>query len=875
MKPKLFQRVITDLIMIVFICVPGVSMAQILSPLTMSQIIRESDENMKKKRTEWIESMHRAEPGVNWKIIENETRQAKYRLSKLNLRKSGSQSLAQNKYADGRIVATWIEKGSDNLAGRIMISDFDASRNLVYAVSAGGHVWRGTIEGKDWKCLNNRPKFPGSLIRIIKMGNVNRIVVVSSQTVYYSDDEGTTWNQAKGFEELQKWGWLNKGMVVNDENHSIYVNGTEWDWTNWKSISAIYKSTDGGENFTLFNRYAINSEKIDFWAPRYGGNDAFITVMDTTFHITASNIDTIINSGENVMPIKSERLNNFMLTGTVVNDITYLKAALVIQGIYNGNYNPDTTFFYQSTDRGQSWALTGKLVGNPFSRNSFAVSLSDPKIMYYGGVEVNRTTDNGDSWIKVNTWPEYYGDMENKLHADIPGINIYRDYLGKEITFVGTDGGLYKSEDRLQTVKNMSLKGLNVSQYYSVYTHKNNPSVVFVGSQDQGFQRCLSDSGSTLGFTQTISGDYGHISSSDGGNSLWTVYPTFAMLYKNATTDLNGYFWTFQGTRWLWLPPTYADPENPDAAYLTGGGTDDGSHLWYIKREGDNITALEMPFNFAGDSLNSSLTSFAISEINKNYFYALTNDGRFWTSSDKGSTWTETKNFKGPGNHYFYGASILPSKKEFGKIYIAGSGYSNPEAFVSSDNGESFTPIDSGLPPTLIYEFVASEDEKYLFAATEAGPYIYFVDENRWFDIAGSDAPDETYWTVDYIPSSGIARFGTYGRGIWDFKIESFTGIKDITNLDDKINISCFPNPSRGACKISFNLDKSTEAIVRIYDSEGRIVREIFSGEMQAGTRDFYWDGKTDAGNDVPTGTYLCTVAAGRICSFARLNIIK
>ena len=56
-----------------------------------------------------------------------------------------------------------------------------------------------------------------------------------------------------------------------------------------------------------------------------------------------------------------------------------------------------------------------------------------------------------------------------------------------------------------------------------------------------------------------------------------------------------------------------------------------------------------------------------------------------------------------------------------------------------------------------------------VFAATELGPYAYLVNENEWYLLSGDSAPDQTYWSVDFIPNINTARFGTYGRGIWDF----------------------------------------------------------------------------------------------------------
>ena len=75
-------------------------------------------------------------------------------------------------------------------------------------------------------------------------------------------------------------------------------------------------------------------------------------------------------------------------------------------------------------------------------------------------------------------------------------------------------------------------------------------------------------------------------------------------------------------------------------------------------------------------------------------------------------------------------------------------------------------------------------------AATEIGPYVYSRNDNEWYFLSGVSAPDQTYWSVDYIPEINTARFGTYGRGIWDFVLnENYDLILGDVNNDLTINI--------------------------------------------------------------------------------------
>ena len=112
------------------------------------------------------------------------------------------------------------------------------------------------------------------------------------------------------------------------------------------------------------------------------------------------------------------------------------------------------------------------------------------------------------------------------------------------------------------------------------------------------------------------------------------------------------------------------------------------------------------------------------------------------------------------------------SGDELGVVYIGGSGYSNFPVYQSSNHGVSFQSMSAGLPNTLVFQLATSDGGELLFAATEVGPYVYDVYEEEWFDLAGLSAPDQTYWSLEYVPEIHTARFGTYGRGIWDFIID-------------------------------------------------------------------------------------------------------
>ena len=95
-------------------------------------------------RQEWIKNMHRAGPGIDWEKMNQQIRFRKIKqktLSRKELEKDGIlsreniQSTITNTVRD--IPGMWIERGSNNLAGRIRTADIDFDNNYIYCASSG------------------------------------------------------------------------------------------------------------------------------------------------------------------------------------------------------------------------------------------------------------------------------------------------------------------------------------------------------------------------------------------------------------------------------------------------------------------------------------------------------------------------------------------------------------------------------------------------------------------------------------------------------------------------------------------------------------------------------------------------------------------
>lgn len=772
------------------------------------------EEKQHEDREQFIELMHSAAPGTNWKKMDADLRyqKMKERAAKNNMRITGGE---WDTLASGNVIGKWDELGSFNTSGRIWATDVDYTTDNIYAFTDGGNLWKGEIDGSNWNVINDNFKITGThLLRKID----DRLIAASSawgtQGVFYTDDEGLTWNEATGLENMETWGNLFDAEILDDDLHTMFVLAYEWDYTNWYDIVSIYKSTDLGASFEKITSYDV---------PTYGGGNHFV-------------LWAAYNGAPVCYFIENNHVNMIDATGTItaVGNLPELEDGDMMLCGFEGvtatslyvahhNYVSGETDFYKSGDNGVNWSATGNIAEGNFSKNSFYCSQKNEGYLYYGGVDSYRSTSAGASWVRNNYWYEYYDNIENNLHADIPFIHTFIDPSGgAEMVLISTDGGLYRSDNNGLTWNNLTEEGMRNAQYYDVYTYRFVTDIIFAGAQDQGYQRSAYDIDDNYYFDQLISGDYGHIVSRSGGDNIWCVYPGFAMYINDAAASSDLYFWDFQGTGHLWMAPIMADPLDDEVAWWGGGSDAGGAYLWRLEKSGGTITGVKQPKNFSVAG-GGSISAINYSPINPNYWYLLTTGGNFYYSTDAGDTWTMTSGFDGPGSHYFYGASIEPSKTTLGVVYIGGSGYDNPAVYVSEDNGVSFTGLTDGMPSTLVYDLAISTNDSLLFAATEVAPYVYVKAENKWYDLSGVDAPLQTYWSVDFVDEIQSVRFGTYGRGTWAFKLYEEPEVIAVDDINDVEVLKVYPNPAVNSVQLLVSAF-IPDATIDIIDMQGNIV---------------------------------------------------
>jgi len=734
----------------------------------------------KKVPSEWIEQIHRAAPGHDWKTIEAQS-----------LQQLGT--LANSRNLNG----TWMERGPSNVPGRITDVDIDYTQNRIYALSDHGLVFRSDdLNGSNWISLNDH--FPLGLdvsasIKVLP-GVPERVVVagylkaINDWGVYYSDNAGVSWQASTGFEDIPLMGI--KRMQFQGDTAYLFVH--EYNPQTPVDYYTVYRSVSRASDFEILYRSTIpvgdggRHGKSDMWVSNDLGNSfLYLSLEDSLFLVDKYTGNRTFNSTITGNP----ELIIGLLTGLTTNGVTELRAYAAV---------PDSGTFYAWNSNEEVWKHQGSLydwwLSGPFGQNSFSCSQVSADTMYFGSILTSRSTNGGVNW----TIPDLDPTQSFALyHGDVPKtLNIINTNTGEEETYMGTDGGLYRRDPATDHFEQLSIPGLNCTQIYKMVSSRANPGKMFIGTQDNGYATTLLGEQQTgaVDFTTVWGGDVTNMASGDDGQSFWVWWWGDGCNYVTSPDD-NGVsstwspFWQ-NGSIPYWEAPIWVSTHQPDRCFSAGtlnGGT--GSHLLSIQAmPGADAVGTEYPFDFHAVG-GGRITAIAQSPINSQYFYVTTDNGYFFTSTDGGLNW-ESHNTA----PYFYARCIYPSRINLGEVWVGGSGYSNAPVFHTINNGGSMEVFDAGMPSCLVEALAANDDETILFAATSIAPFAFETSEGTWALLAGIAAPLVHYMDVEYLPEIKTARFATYARGVWDWSQSPSTKAADQQAQNKAFRV--FPNPA-------------------------------------------------------------------------------
>ncbi len=184
--------------------------------------------------------------------------------------------------------------------------------------------------------------------------------------------------------------------------------------------------------------------------------------------------------------------------------------ALVAQGIFYGIPAYECHIITRSDDKGENWEMVNEPISNNWSFIAWhaltaAVDPNDADRFFIGALDIWRSTDAGESWMKRSSWQ---GTGANFVHADQHRI-LFKEGSSDEI-LVATDGGVFYTSNASQSIITYTQKnaGLNTLQFYKCAINPESNQTFFLGG--------LQDNGTKYYDGNPIN-NQNHVSGGDGG----------------------------------------------------------------------------------------------------------------------------------------------------------------------------------------------------------------------------------------------------------------------------------------------------------------------------------------------------------------------
>ncbi|MCC7144647.1 MAG: S8 family serine peptidase [Candidatus Eisenbacteria bacterium] len=114
------------------------------------------------------------------------------------------------------------------------------------------------------------------------------------------------------------------------------------------------------------------------------------------------------------------------------------------------------------------------------------------------------------------------------------------------------------------------------------------------------------------------------------------------------------------------------------------------------------------------------------------------------------------------------------------------------------------------------------------------------------------------------VPRAEGQPFALAATGAFGGWPEDATGVEELAAVDRLELLPAEPNPARGVAQIRYHLPRAAQAELRIVGLDGRVVRTLHQGRLEAGTGARNWDGRDDAGRPAANGIYYIVLSSGR-----------
>jgi len=565
---------------------------------------------------------------------------------------------------------------------------------LICGTEAGG-VYKSTDKGLNWSLITKGEAFVGGNTAVkIHPTNSNTYLVSSNSRIYRTTDGGVNWTEVH------------------------YMNGSayefKYDPSNSNNVFAVgskglFKSTDGGATWT--NPITVTCYDLDF----HPTNASIVYLLQKNSVAKRSELFRSDDGGAN-WTLKDNGyftpsdLANASVSGGKIG-VTPASADLVYVCLIGTDKAGDNGWIgvYKSTDKGDNWTNPSGQDGGPYSTINGAamwnvaayssagtqqgfynfdmeVSHNDANRLWIGTVRLTESTDGGATFTSIG------GSNTQRLdevHADIQDIEV----IGNDV-WVANDGGIHYSNDELQT-HSIRTKGIQASHFWGFNIGWNED--VFIGGKYH--------TGTSVYYEGYGLGQAQHVGGVEEASGYIHPINSRKVYYRTNYASSNTSVKTVSSTLGATTLSHASLPLRPNEHYFSSRSnavTFDPRYADHLFIGLDNKMYKSKNGGASFDVLHTfpagKVYEFKISRKNPSVMYAVfqpDNGDTYWNSCelhksiDGGTTWSAVTN---PPSSTLRRIEITINPDDENEIWVATNGNNtNGKVFQSEDGGTTWT----------------------------------------------------------------------------------------------------------------------------------------------------------------------------------------
>lgn len=675
---------------------------------------------------------------------------------------------------------------------------------------AGIGMLKSTDKGKTWQHVGLSDSHHISRI-VINPNNPDEVIVGVIGHLYSANRERGIFKTVDGGKKWRKTLFIDKNTGIIDvvavpgKPNILYAASWErerkaWNFDGDGKGSAIYKSTNGGDSWTMVskNKGFPEGEGVGRIGLAVYDENTVYAFHDSQFRrpiekqtnksAALSKDDFKSMSNTAFLQLDNKRLNAFLKTNGFQEKY---RATNLKQMVRSGSVKPidiakylenansllfDTPVIgaqvFLTTDGGKSWNKTHKGYLNDlyysygYYFGEIRVDPQNKEAIYVLGVPILKSKDGGKTFVSIS---------KENVHSDHQALWVNPKRSGHLLD--GNDGGLNMSYDDGESW--IKLNNPSVGQFYSVYADNQTPYNVYGGLQDNGVWTAPHTARMNKSWHQSGQNPYKSIMGGDGmqvqvddrnPNIVFTGFQ-FGNYYRldrakgsrkyiqpKHTLGENPY-------RFNWQTPILLSKHNQDILYFGG------NKLHRSMNQGDTWETISEDLTTGGKKGNvayGTLTTIAESPFQFGLLYVGSDDGYVHVSKNAGSSWTRISD-SFPKDLWVSRVVASQHKKE--RVYVTLNGYRwddfNAYVYMSDDYGQTWKNIASNIPASPVN--VIKEDPanpNVLYLGTDNGVYTTFDQGGVWHPFH-KGLPNVAVHDLVIQPKARHLVLGTHGRSLY------------------------------------------------------------------------------------------------------------